>query len=126
MEFRDIVDDHMELAELAQSDGEPFLLRSLARQVPFQPLEDHVMALARADSLASLETRSWLDRLVAFLFGLRPGGRTLADPRLEALRRAVVVIRHRHHLPDAQAAELKTHGFTLDQIHAIEARAVSA
>lgn len=116
------------VAESEETPGvevEPFRLREAAR-VEFSPLEDQVIALARSDTLASLEAPGRIERLFSFVFGLEPGSRPLADPRLEALRRAVVVAHHRHHLPDAQAAELRQMGFTLPQIRMVELRAIAA
>jgi hypothetical protein len=122
MEYRDIVDEQIEA--MLDGDGDPFLLSRDAQAVRFAPLEEQVMQLARRDRLASLEPSGPIDRLLAFLFGLRTTSRSLADPRLEALRRATIVARHRHHLPDTTAAELRDNGFTLEQIHAIEMRAI--
>lgn len=125
MDYRDIADDRDGFAEPIANEVEPFLLKSAARAIRFDPLEEQVMALARGDSLSSLEKPGGLDRLLSLMFGLRSASRALADPRLEALRRAVVVTRHRHHLPDRQAAELREQGYTLEQIHAVETRAIS-
>lgn len=125
MDYRDIADDRDGFAEPIANEAEPFLLHAAARAIQFDPLEEQVMALARTDRLSSLEKPGPFDRLLTMVFGLRPASRTLADPRLEALRRAVVVARHRHHLPDMQAAELRAQGFALEQIHAIETRAIA-
>jgi alkylhydroperoxidase family enzyme len=91
----------------------------------FTPLEEQVIALALTDGLGSVEAPGRIERLFAKLFGLRATSRTLADPRLEALRRAVVVARHRHHMPDAHAAALRLSGYALAQIRMIEARAAA-
>jgi alkylhydroperoxidase family enzyme len=91
----------------------------------FTPLEEQVIALAHTDGPASLEAPGLVERMLKTIFGLRGGTRALADPRLEALRRAVVVTRHRHHLPDAQAAALRDVGYAPTQIRMIEARAVA-
>lgn len=102
----------------------PFQLRAVG-PVAFTALEDQVIALATTDGLGSIEQPGLIERFVGRLFGLRAPRRTLADPRLEALRHAVVVARHRHHLPDAQAAALREWGYALTQIRMIEARAVA-
>ncbi len=112
-------------AEMRTVEVEPFRLRETTR-VEFTPLEDQVIDLARTDSLGSLEAPGRIERIFSFVFGLSPGSQPLADPRLEALRRAVVVAHHRHHLPDVQAAELRAAGFTPAQIRMIELRGIAA
>lgn len=92
----------------------------------FTDLEEQVIALARTDRLGSIEKPGRLERMVTKLFGLNSERRALADPRLETLRRAIVVAHHRHHLPDMQAAELREAGFTVAQIRAIEMKALNA
>lgn len=108
----------------APPEREPFRLHEVG-PVAFTALEEQVIALALTDRLGSIEAPGRIERLVARLFGLRSPSRTLADPKLEALRHAVVVARHRHHLPDAQAAALREWGYALTQIRMIEARAVA-
>lgn len=104
----------------------PMALRLKGSAPPsFSALEEQVIALARHDPLGSLERPGGVERLVAWAFGIRASGRTLADSRLEALRRAVVVTRFRRHLPDAVAAELRGSGWAPRQVLAIEARALS-
>jgi hypothetical protein len=103
-------------------------VRFLARgtgPVAFTALEEQVIALALTDRLGSIEEPGRIERLFATLFGLRSSRRALADPRLEALRRAIVIAHHRHHLPDAQASALREAGYALAQIRMIEARAVA-
>jgi hypothetical protein len=103
---------------------EPFRLSPM-EPASFSALEEQVIALARGDRLGSIEKPGRIERLVTKMFGLNPERRALADPRLEALRRAVVVAHHRHHLPDMQAAELREAGFTVAQIRAIETKAIN-
>lgn len=103
---------------------EPYRLPPM-EPASFSALEEQVIALARTDRLGSIEAPGVIERLVTKLFGLNPERRALADPRLETLRRAVVVAHHRHHLPDMQAAELREAGFTVAQIRAIEMRAIT-
>ncbi len=125
MAYQNTARNVAEQPETSAVEVEPFRLREATR-VEFTPLEDQVIDLARVDSLGSLEVPGRIERLFTFLFGLSPGSQPLADPRLEALRRAVVVSRHRHHLPDVQAAELRVAGFTPEQIRMIELRAIAA
>jgi hypothetical protein len=103
------------------------LFGSSAADVPvFSHVEEQVMTLARRDTLASLEAPGAVERAARLLFGLGTRSRALADVRLEALRRAVVVTRHRRHLPDRVARDLREHGFADTQVRAIEARALAA
>ncbi len=102
----------------------PFQLREVG-PVAFTALEEQVIGLATTDGLGSIEQPGRFERLVRRFFGLRAPRRTLADPKLEALRHAVVVTRHRHHLPDVQAAALREWGYAPTQIRMIEARAVA-
>jgi alkylhydroperoxidase family enzyme len=108
---------------LSPTEIEPYRLAPM-EAATFSPLEEQVIALACSDGLGSIEAPGWIERLVTRLFGLSSERRALADPRLEALRRAVVVARHRHHLPDMQAAELREAGFNVAQIRAIETKAL--
>jgi len=124
MAYRDTARDVVDPVEAPMVEAEPFLLRETGR-VDFTSLEDQVIALASRDGIGSLQAPGPIERLVAFLFGVNLRRRQLADPRLEALRRAVVIARHRRHLPDAQAADLRAAGFTLAQIHALEVRATA-
>lgn len=78
----------------------------------FSPLEWSVIALARRDSLSSLETPSRLAIALGALFGGRRNPQ-LADPRLEALRRFAVMLRHlRDRLPDRELVRFLAAGFT--------------
>jgi hypothetical protein len=92
----------------------------------FTAIEEQVLTLARHDRLATLEAPGVVERAVRLLFGLGARSRALADARLEALRRAMVVTRHRRHLPDPVARDLRERGFGDAQVRAIEARALSA
>lgn len=60
----------------------------------FSPVELAVLHMARHDSVASLRVPSRLDRIVAFVFGLRPANR-LTSNRLESLRHVAVLARHK-------------------------------
>ncbi|WP_419828160.1 hypothetical protein [Sphingomonas sp.] len=92
----------------------------------FSAVEEQVITLARHDTLASLEPPGTMERAVRLMFGLRARSRALADTRLEALRRAVVVARHRRHMPDPVARDLRERGFRDAQLRSIEARALAA
>jgi hypothetical protein len=123
MTYRDIVEDRFDsqdeqrqVATNASPAGAPPLLG-------FTALEDRVITLARTDGLGTIEEPGLIERIAKIVFGLRLNGRALADPRLEAMRQAVVIARHRHHLPDSWATRLQSFGFTLRQIREIEARA---
>jgi hypothetical protein len=124
MAYRAAVRDDVEPDEISALDIEPFRAPTI-EPVEFGALEEQVMALARTDTLASLEPPGLLERIAKAAFGLDAGRRALADERLEALRRACVVAHHRHHLPDVQAAELRAAGFSVAQIRAIELRAIA-
>ena len=125
MEYRGMAYDTTEAPAALSVEDEPFLLRG-AHEAEFSPLEEQVIDLARRDGLGSLEAPGRIERFLTFAFGLNIGRRALADERLEALRRAVVVTRHRHHMPDAQAAELREAGFSLPQVRLVELRAIAA
>ena len=112
-------DDCEDLVDLTVPHPQPVSCEPIG----FTPLEEQVIALAVRDTLASLEAPGRIERLVALVFGLKAQAHALADKRLEALRRAVVVTRHRHHMPDAVAVELRGSGFGARQLRAIEARA---
>jgi hypothetical protein len=99
---------------------------AVARPPLFSAIEEQVIDLARRDTLASLEAPGFVERTVRLLFGLRAASRALADARLETLRRAIVVARHRRHMPDAISRELYEQGFFDAQVRAIEARALAA
>jgi hypothetical protein len=84
--------------------------------VAFTPLEEQVIELALRDGMGSIEEPGAIERLFAFLFGLRAGRRTLADPRLEALRRfAIHAWRQGYALPLSELDRFKTAGFSADQ-----------
>ena len=125
MAYRDLVDERIERYDAADEVAPLFAPRAAVALAGFTPLEDKVMHLAREDGLGSIEGPGRIERLVGWLFGLHASGRALADPRLEALRKAVIVAYHRHHLPDAQVAQLRERGFTPAQVRAIEACAIA-
>ena len=79
-------------------------------------LEWDVVRLAQRDGLATLEAPGWLARTIGFLFG-RDVNRQLADPRLEALRRYAVLLRHGGDLLASEARRmLRAHDMSEDRI----------
>lgn len=81
----------------------------------FSALEWTVIALARRDRISSLSEPGPLARALGSLFGL---GRqsTLADPRLEALRRLAVHAWHRgYKLPVSEIKRFLSAGFSAGQ-----------
>ncbi len=78
----------------------------------FSPLEWLVIALAKRDPLSSIGKPGRIASALGTLFGARPNP-GLADPKLEALRRFVVLARNlRHRLPDREVAQFLTAGFS--------------
>jgi hypothetical protein len=124
--FRDIVEDRVARQDGLSKKAVPTVSDAAKPSLlGFTALEDRVIVLARADGLGTIEEPGLFERLATIVFGLRINRRALADPRLEALRQAVVIARHRHHLPDTWATRLQSFGFTLRQIRTIEKRAVA-
>lgn len=81
----------------------------------FSGLEWSVIALARRDRLSSLDTPGPLARAFGSLFGLGQSS-TLADPRLEALRRLAVQAWHRGYtLPVSEVKRFLSAGFSTGQ-----------
>jgi hypothetical protein len=87
----------------------------------FSALEWSVIALAKRDSIASLNTPSRMSRALGSLFGFGETSR-LAEPRLEALRRvAVFAWRRGHALPMSEIGQFTAAGFTMAQVEALVA-----
>jgi hypothetical protein len=85
----------------------------------FSALEWSVIALARRDTLRSLERSSRMGRALGSLFGLGTASR-LADPRLEALRRAAVYAwRRGFALPMAEIERFREAGFVDAQLETL-------
>ncbi len=85
----------------------------------FSALEWSVIALARRDTLRSLEGTSRVSRALGSLFGLGTASR-LADPRLEALRRAAVYAwRRGFALPMAEIERFRDAGFVDAQLETL-------
>ncbi len=85
----------------------------------FSALEWSVIALAKRDTLRSLEGASRMSRALGSLFGLGTASR-LADSRLEALRRAAVYAwRRGFALPMAEIERFKAAGFVEAQLETL-------
>ncbi|MBA2934092.1 hypothetical protein HZF05_08260 [Sphingomonas sp. CGMCC 1.13654] len=88
----------------------------IAARPLLQRVERDVLLASRHDRVSSLEGRTPLRRWICRLFGFEVANR-LADPRLEALRRFVVLFRRRgERLPAAEQARLVAAGFLPLQI----------
>jgi len=88
-------------------------------QSGFSALEWSVIALAKRDTLRSLESASRVSRALGSLFGLGTASR-LADPRLESLRRiAVYAWRRGFALPMAEIVRFKEAGFVEAQLETL-------
>jgi hypothetical protein len=97
----------------------------IATAVNFSPLEWLVIALAKRDPLSSINKPGRIATALGALFGVHPNP-GLADPRLEALRRFVVLARNlRHRLPDREVAQFLSAGFSHAQGKLIRSTALS-
>jgi hypothetical protein len=102
----------------AQADRAPALS---GRDAGFSAIETAVIRLARTDKLATIRPPSRIGAFVRRFFGLAAANR-LADPRLEALRCAVVMCRHgRRGLTEEQVGALVAQGFRFEQIASLRA-----
>lgn len=90
MAYLDLSVDLPRAAIAAPVRGPVDEVRAAASQVT--PLERRVVRLAFADARSSLETPGWIATMMRRLFSVKSVNR-LADPRLEALRRFVVMYR---------------------------------
>ncbi len=85
-------------------------------------LEWSVVALAQRDRLSSLREPSPLSIALGRVFGRGGRSPTLADPRLEALRRMAVLSWHRGFaVPTHELTAFLRAGFTIDQYEAMVA-----
>ena len=112
---------------MAYLDPDALFAAAAGRAVPieepvasaFSPLEWSVIALARNESLRSLDQPGRLSRAVGSLFGMDASS-SLADPRLEALRRLAVYAWHRGFaLPLREIERFLGSGFVEAQIEAL-------
>jgi hypothetical protein len=89
------------------------------RHVPSERLssaERQVVTLSRRDSLASVLSQRASGHVLRRLFGIAPSN-PLADPRLEALRRYAVLLRHGGDLLASEARRmLRAHDMSEDRI----------
>lgn len=93
-------------------------------EAPLSPIEARVVELALADGPATLATARW-QRTLAAMLGQRPA-KPLASPRLESLRRFVVLIRHAPAAAAGEMAKLLGLGFTPEQLCAVRRRVGAA
>jgi hypothetical protein len=85
----------------------------------FSALEWSVVALAERDTLSSLSEPGRLSRALGGLFG-RGAASRLADPKLEALRRAAVQARHRGFaLPVSEIRNFHSVGYSEEQLETL-------
>jgi hypothetical protein len=85
----------------------------------FSALEWSVIALAQRDTLGSLSTPGRMSRAIGTVFGRGTSSR-LADPRLEALRRAAVYARHRGYaMPVTEISNFHENGFSEAQMETL-------
>lgn len=103
------------------SDAAPALVfhaRSTRAAAPaaFSALEWSVVALARKDSLASLQAPGRMAKAMTAIFGSASENR-IADPRLESLRRMAVHGWHRSFaVPQSEIDRFYDAGFSPDQL----------
>jgi hypothetical protein len=89
--------------------------RNVDSAIDFTSREWLVIEMARRDGARALPPASRIARLLQNLFGIRIAN-PLADPRLEALRRAAVQLWHRSPELDAvQTGALRDQGYSLWQ-----------
>jgi hypothetical protein len=94
---------------------------SVAPRPSFSALEWSVIALARRDRLGTLNQPGRISKAIASLFGLWRDS-TLADGRLEALRRMAVLAWHKGHtVPVSELRAFKAAGFSSDQYEMLQA-----
>lgn len=85
----------------------------------FSALEWSVIAIAQRDTLRSLGTPGRMSRAIGTVFGRGTASR-LADPKLEALRRAAVYARHRGYaMPVTEISNFHENGFSEAQMETL-------
>jgi hypothetical protein len=93
----------------------PAMERGPAAEPEFSHLEWSIIRLARVDGLSTIRAPSPLRRLYNWLIG-RTGSPSLANERLEALRRISVLSWHfGFSVPGEDVADFLSAGFTSDQ-----------
>lgn len=91
-----------------------------AHRTGLTALEWQVVALARGDSLATLETPGRLAVALGTVFGFKRVNPELADPGLEALRRISVLAWHRGFaLPESAITAFRDAGYSDDQLETL-------
>jgi len=83
--------------------------------------ERQVLILARTDGRRTLRVPHRAFAIMRWLFGMKQSS-TLANPRLEALRRGTVLLRLEHRLPEQEEANLRSHGFNEVQLAWLKSR----
>lgn len=79
-------------------------------EIAFSPLEWAVVAVARGDRIVSVRPMGAISLLLGWIFGI-DGGQTLADPKLEALRRISVLAWHRLTATSAEMSAFARAGY---------------
>jgi hypothetical protein len=106
------------LARIETTDAQPILLRPSAATVAkpeFSELEWSIIRLAGVDGLSTIRPPGVLRRFYNWLIG-RTGSPSLANPRLEALRRIAVLSWHYgFSVPGEDVADFLSEGFSPDQ-----------
>ena len=109
-------------------DGESESVESAAdrpEEIPFDPLELTVIALAEADPVASIGSPTRFRRFYERWFGFKLP-RPLANERLEALRRFAVLARiSGGRMPAEEVRNFLTAGFSLLHARALQRRAAA-
>jgi hypothetical protein len=83
-------------------------------------LEWQVVAVAQGDPLSTLAPPSRLAATLRLLFGIEPGKSRLADPRLEALRRAAVLAWHKGYaLPPHEVQAFHDAGYSPEKLESL-------
>lgn len=87
----------------------------------FTALEDRIIGLAHHDPVSSLRAPGKLRRAVYAVFGVRQHNH-LADPRLEALRRYVVLLRLRSDIAEQDRDNFLIGGYSRNQRDELDRR----
>lgn len=111
----------MAYVEFASGETATATTRPVENKAPerLSPVERQVLLMAIRDPISSLRTPGRMARLVSILFGVE-GPNSLADPRLEALRRFAVLAR----IGRESSLELVSAGYSASAIE--EARRIAA
>ena len=113
---------YLSFEDFAASLPDPMAPAGRTHSAPasFSPLEWSVIALAKNDSLNSLHVPGRVSQAMATVFGVKRSNR-LADERLEALRRAAVLVWHSSRLlPQEEMAAFLAADFTAEQLDLLQ------